>query len=141
MIRLLLILSVLLAVGTADGQVLRSYEQLGGHFSAKVIRSDGGLYIPVRPVAQEDTLWMWIEEATPQKAPSREAARMADLVVWCYPERYSDKRHVMPEAERTFVVQHQREGKDYLVVGPAYRLAEVLPGARVEGGMIVRTDR
>jgi hypothetical protein len=42
---------------------------------------------------------MWIQGVSKESPPDREASRLADVVVWCYPQKYPDERHPLPDAK------------------------------------------
>jgi len=75
------------------------YRLLAGHYIQDVIEGhENGLYLPVTtPVT--DTLWMWVEGLEKGETPSYQAASMADVVVWCYPQKHPDPRHALSGAE------------------------------------------
>ena len=45
-----------------------------------------------------DTLDVWVQDAGPNKKPSYDRAGDADAVVWCYPNMYSHRNHLLPKA-------------------------------------------
>lgn len=82
-----------------------AYEVVGGNYLPEVVESKNrGLYLQVRPVGERDTLWMWIQHSTKRVKPQYESARGMDVVVWCHPQKYPQKNHVMPHA-RDIAVQ------------------------------------
>jgi len=101
---LFLLLFLSLLAPTAGAQVT-SYTLAGGEVDEETIAN--GQYLPI--VQRQDTLLLWIESVTKEDPPSREKARAADIVVWCYPDRYPDPRHPLPGAE--IVVVRQSAGR------------------------------
>lgn len=96
------------------GQV-RTYEQVGGHFHLEtLVEHKKGQYLPVRPVGKKDTLMMWLEGTTNERAPDRAAAAAADVVVWCHSDQYPDPRHPLPQAGRIYVVHEWDDGAWWL---------------------------
>jgi len=116
-VRLLLLFALTCGgVSHAHAQVgdfqVTNFEVVGGQVLVETLRGhDRGQYLAVRPVGRRDTLWLWMEGVTRSRGPSREAARAADLVVWCYPQQYEDRRHVLPSAEEVAVATQREGGK------------------------------
>lgn len=95
----------------------KTFELVGGHLLFGTLQGHTkGQYLAIRPVGRRDTLWLWIEGVQKRKGPSLEAARAADLVVWCYPKLYPDPRHVMPNTNKIGITTTRRNGKRWLSV-------------------------
>jgi len=118
------------------GQSVRYFDQVGGLFLKEVLQKhEGGFYLMVRPHGTRDTLLLWVGAVGPNRAPVKEAATNADLVVWCYSTHYPDKRHPFPGTKQIFVHHYRREGKKWLAIGPVSALrkaglAEQIPDRR-----------
>lgn len=60
----------------------------------------GGAYVTVYHQNRADTLRAWVQHVTTtHRTPDYDRAEEADLVIWCYPDRYPHPNHVMPNAE------------------------------------------
>jgi len=133
MARLWAILAIcsVLCVGGAQGQV-HTYEHVGGHWLPDLLQAhDQGQYVAVRPIGRADTLLLWIEGTTLKQGPSRHAAQVADLVAWCYPSKYPDSRHVLPNARRLVVVRERYNGKSWISVVERGAVPELVGGVRL----------
>ena len=118
-----LITCALLFAQDARGQ--RVYEQIGGHYLEDVVREHrNGIYLPVRPIGTRDTLLMWVQGVSRSRGPDYEAARHADVVVWCYPSKYPDTRHPLPNAGVVAVSVRSLRGKEWVTVHDYSELPE-----------------
>lgn len=141
-VRLLLLFALTCGgVSHAHAQVgdfqVTNFELVGGQVLVETLRGhDRGQYLAVRPVGRRDTLWLWMEGVTRSRGPSREAARAADLVVWCYPQQYQDDRHVLPSAEEIAVATQREDGRLWIWFLGAKAASRVLPNgnSRTRGG-------
>lgn len=132
-VRLLLLFALTCGgVSHAHAQVgdfqVTNFELVGGQVLVETLRGhDRGQYLAVRPVGRRDTLWLWMEGVTRSRGPSREAARAADLVVWCYPGQYGDDRHVLPSVEEVTVITQKENGKRWIWFLGEHTAQRVLP--------------
>jgi hypothetical protein len=123
-----LLLGLLLLPASADAQA-RTYELVGGEVLFETLHGhERGQLLAVRKVGERDTLLLWTQGVTQKSGPSREAARVADIVAWCYPGQYPDPRHVLPAARRVGITVQERRGKTWVSVVAATTIE------RIEGG-------
>lgn len=127
---LLFVFAFLLLAASATGQA-RTFELVGGDVLFTTLRGhEKGQYLPVRPVGTADTLWVWIQGVSKARGPSRAQARTADLVAWCFPKQYPDRRHVLSEAARITVVTERHSGKRWISFVAEGTMGRVLNGAQ-----------
>lgn len=70
------------------------------------LRKTSGQFIQLQPFGKTDTLLTWVEHLDPVgDSPDYRAAAKADLVIWCYPERYPSDKHVFSDAEGRVYLQ------------------------------------
>jgi hypothetical protein len=104
------VLSLLLPL-LACGQPTRTFEVLRGPTAADSLRAGTMLTVTEWRITNADTLRLWVERTTTSAGPSRGRARSADRVIWCYPERYPDERHLFPGARVVLSLSRARAGR------------------------------
>jgi len=109
------VLLVALAPTLASGQPARTFEVLGGSTASDSLRAGTMLTLTEWRISGSDTLRVWAERTTRRQPPSREKARAADRVVWCYPSRYPDERHLFPGAHVVLSFAGRQEGADLIM--------------------------
>ena len=119
------VLGLLLCLGplVGVGQPARTFEVLEGSTHPDSLRQGTMLTLTEWRITGSDTLRVWAERTTPEVGPSRKAAQEADLVVWCYPGRYPDQRHLFPTADVVLSFAGHQEGASLImfVTEQAYR--------------------
>lgn len=101
-------------LGSSEAQS-RKFEVVGEDVDIPELRAHSyGQYIQVRPVGRSDTLSLWVEGVTRERGPSWARAFNADIVLWCYPEKYSIPTHVLPSAERILVITESYNRKRWV---------------------------
>jgi hypothetical protein len=99
----------------ASAQPARTFEVLGGSTHPDSLRAGTMLTLTEWRISGSDTLRVWAERTTRRQPPSREKARAADRVVWCYPSRYPDERHLFPGAHVVLSFTVQQEGAELVL--------------------------
>jgi hypothetical protein len=100
----LLIVALLLPM-VAEGQVT-SLRQVAGPDIQQEGSADGA-YIRAVPSGERDTLWVWVQHVTRGHPPDRASAAAADLVVWCHPDMYPSKKHILPGHDGRIAIVQQ----------------------------------
>lgn len=94
---LALLLVLLVPFSRISHAQLVSFEKIAGPTISKLGSEDGDYFL-ARRQAGGDTLLVWIQHATTEHRPNYEAARAADLVIWCHPDQWPIPNHVHPNA-------------------------------------------
>lgn len=92
---------------------IKSFRHLGGPQPERWERiikgiSGRGMYVYIE-TAEVDTVLAWIQHATPNERPDYESADLADVVIWCHPQKWPHENHVLPDATGDLAV-YVREG-------------------------------
>ena len=104
-----LLLALLPALSSA--QPARTFEVLSGHTHPDSLRAGTMLTVTEWRISEADTLRLWVERTTRSKGPSLKNSAEADRVIWCYPDRYSDPRHLFPDAQVVLSLSRAQEGR------------------------------
>jgi len=105
---LLTALAIVLMAGTASAQMQGPYEQLGGQdVSTALHNADSGVYLPLYDLAEQDTVWAWVEHVREGEKPDYDSAARADVVMWCYPQEHPYPTHVAPETSGKIFVRQR----------------------------------
>lgn len=80
------------------------YAEVGATPFPKPIPAAGKLIQLVDQTSPSDTLDVWVQHAGPRTIPSYAFTKHADAVLWCYPNLYPHKKHLMPQAKGEIVV-------------------------------------
>jgi hypothetical protein len=99
----------------ASAQPARTFEVLGGSTHPDSLSDGTMLTLTEWRISESDTLQVWAERTTRRQPPSREKARAADRVVWCYPDQYPDDRHLFPDARVMLSFAGRQEGTDLIM--------------------------
>lgn len=73
------------------------------HVQSRINHSGKGTFVDLVPKdhqAKQDTVRVWVQGVRwPDQPPNRDSSRAADMVIWCFPQRFESEKHVFPEAE------------------------------------------
>jgi hypothetical protein len=105
--RTLIVALLFLAPAIASAQLM-SFKKVAGPPISKLGSSSGDYFLSTFK-SNGDTLLVWMQHVTKGRRPNYNAARHADVVIWCYPNKWPVPNHVLPNIRGKIAVVRQND--------------------------------